>query len=76
MKYDLLIYFRDNLIASSGGVGDWMDVSFIPSFLGEKLVDRVKAWQAYKKNGLALINSKWKCGDKFNLKLIISSYEI
>lgn len=35
-----------------------MDVSFIPSFLGEKLVDRVKAWQAYKKNGLALINSK------------------
>ena len=58
MKYDLLIYFRDNLIASSGGVGDWMDVSFIPSFLGEKLVDRVKAWQAYKKNGLALINSK------------------
>ena len=58
MKYDLLIYFRDNLIASSGGVGDWMDVSFIPSFLGEKLTDRVKAWQAYKKNGLALINSK------------------
>lgn len=57
-KLDLLIYCRDNLIASSGGVGDWMDVSFIPSFLGDDLTDRVKSWQAYKKNGLALINSK------------------
>jgi hypothetical protein len=42
-KLDLLIYCRDNLIASSGGVGDWMDVSFIPSFLGDDLTDRVKS---------------------------------
>jgi hypothetical protein len=42
-KLDLLIYCRDNLIASSGGVGDWVDVSFIPSFLGDDLTDRVKS---------------------------------
>jgi hypothetical protein len=26
-KYDLLFFFRDNLIANSGTVGDWLDVS-------------------------------------------------
>lgn len=33
-KLDLLIFYRDNLIASSGTVGDWIDVAHLPAFLG------------------------------------------
>jgi hypothetical protein len=33
-KYDLLNYIRDNLIASSGSVGDYVDFSMLPTWLG------------------------------------------
>ena len=56
-KYDLLHFYRDNLIASSGTVGDWIDVSMIPKFLGVNLPERLQKWQAYKKAGKALIDS-------------------
>lgn len=56
-KYDLLHFYRDNLIASSGSVGDWLDVSMLPSFLGTKLAERIEKWKAYKKAGTALIDS-------------------
>lgn len=57
MRYDLLIYSRDNLIATSGTVGDWIDVAHLPVFLGVKMPERIMKWQAYKKNGLALYDS-------------------
>jgi hypothetical protein len=41
-KYDLLIFYRDNLIASSGTVGDWVDLPLIPAVLGEELADRLQ----------------------------------
>ena len=56
-KYDLLCFYRDNLIASSGSVGDWIDVSMIPSFLGVNLPERLQKWKAYKKAGAALIDT-------------------
>lgn len=56
-KYDLLIYSRDNLIASSGTVGDWIDIAHVPSVLGVDLPDRIQKWLAYKKNGVALYDS-------------------
>lgn len=56
-KYDLLHFYRDNLIASSGSVGDWLDVSMLPTFLGAKLSERIEKWKAYKKAGTALIDS-------------------
>lgn len=56
-RYDLLIYSRDNLIATSGTVGDWIDVAHLPVFLGVKMPERIMKWQAYKKNGLALYDS-------------------
>lgn len=56
-KYDLLLYYRDNLIASSGTVGDWIDIAHIPSVLGVELPERLAKWNAYKKNGMALIDS-------------------
>lgn len=56
-RYDLLIYYRDNLIASSGTVGDWIDLASVPSFLGVEMPERLEKWKAYKKNGLALYDS-------------------
>lgn len=56
-KYDLLNFYRDNLIASSGTVGDWIDLSLIPAELGVKMPERIQKWLAYKKTGIGLINT-------------------
>ena len=56
-KYDLLIYFRDSLIASSGTIGDWIDLASVPEFLGVEMPERLMKWKAYKKNGMALYDS-------------------
>ena len=56
-KYDLLHYYRDNLIANSGTIGDWIDETLIPQHLGVNFPERLKKWISYKKNGLGLINT-------------------
>lgn len=56
-KYDLLIYYRDNLIANSGTVGDWLDLASLPAVLGEETPERIQQWLAYKKNGIGLIDT-------------------
>lgn len=56
-KYNLLHFFRDNLIANSGTVGDFVDISVLPKFLGSDLPERLKKWISYKKSGMALIDS-------------------
>lgn len=56
-KFDLLIYYRDNLIASSGTIGDWIDLASVPEFLGVEMPERLMKWKAYKKNGMALYDS-------------------
>ena len=56
-KYDLLCFYRDNLIANSGTVGDWIDVASLPSFLGTETAEKLQKWFAYKKNGVALYDS-------------------
>ena len=56
-RYDMLIFYRDNLIANSGTSGDWIDESLIPTNLGVNWPERLKKWLAYKKQGLALIDT-------------------
>jgi hypothetical protein len=56
-EYDLLNFYRDNLIANSGTVGDWIDLTLIPAELGAELPERLIKWQSYKKQGLGLLNS-------------------
>ena len=56
-KNDILHFYRDNLIAESGSVGDWLDVSHLPTFLGKDVTERLMKWKAYKKTGLALFDS-------------------
>ena len=56
-RYDLLIYYRDNLIATSGTIGDWVDAASLPAFLGVEMPERIQKWIAYKKNGVAWYDS-------------------
>lgn len=56
-QYDLLNFYRDNLIANSGTVGDWIDLTLIPEKLGVNLPERLVKWQALKKQGLGVLDS-------------------
>lgn len=56
-KYNILHFYRDNLIASSGTSGDWIDISLIPSALGVNFSEKIQKWIAYKKSGLALLDT-------------------
>lgn len=65
-KYDILSFYRDNLIASSGTVGDWIDLAYVPQVLGVELPERLQKWLAYKKQGLGLIDSSQEGGQMMN----------
>lgn len=56
-QYDLLNFYRDNLIANSGTVGDWIDLTLIPAELGVSLPERLIKWQALKKQGIGVLDS-------------------
>lgn len=56
-RYDVLQFFKESVIAQSGTAGDWVDLAHIPYCLGTELEDRLQKWIAYKKSGLALIDS-------------------
>lgn len=56
-KYDILLFYRDRLIASSGTTGDFIDIAMLPTFLGENTPERLQKYIAYKKGGLAVIDS-------------------
>lgn len=66
MKYDLLCFYRDNLISSSGTVGDWIDLAFVPQALGVEFPERLQKWLAYKKQGLGLIDSSQEGAQMMN----------
>ena len=76
LKYDVLHFYRDNLIASSGTTGDWVDVSMLPTFLGDDLPERLIKWSAYKKAGKALIDSSQEGRqDQAQLNTIFNGYD-
>lgn len=56
-KYNLINFYRDNLIANSGTVGDILDISILPKVLGDNMPERLKKYIAYKKAGIALIDT-------------------
>ena len=56
-KFDVLNFYKDTVIAESGAAGDWVDIAYIPTVLGANLVERLMKWKAYKKQGMALIDS-------------------
>lgn len=56
-RYDLLIYYRDKLIANSGTQGQIIDMPLIPASLGVNWPERVQKWLAYRKQGTMLIDT-------------------
>ena len=64
-KYDLIQFFRDNILANSGTDGDWLDISMLPTLLGDDLTERIQKWIAFKKTGVALIDTSQE-GRAFN----------
>ena len=56
-QYDILVYYRDVLIANSGVKGQIMDFSLIPANLGVNWPERVKRWMAYRKTGTMMIDT-------------------
>ena len=66
MRYDLLVFYRDNLISSSGTVGDWVDLAYVPQVLGVELPERLQKWLAYKKQGLGIIDSSQEGAQTMN----------
>lgn len=66
MKYDLLCFYRDNLISSSGTVGDWIDLAFVPQALGVEFPERLQKWLAYKKQGIGIIDSSQEGAQMMN----------
>ena len=66
MKYDLLCFYRDNLISSSGTVGDWIDLAFVPQALGVDLPEKLQKWLAYKKQGIGIIDSSQEGAQMMN----------
>lgn len=56
-RYDLLHYYRDAIVANSGVKGSIIDVSQIPKFLGPDFPSRIQKQQAYKKQGIMLVDT-------------------
>ena len=61
-QFDLLNFYRDNLIANSGTVGDWIDLTLIPKDLGVNLPERLIKWQSLKKQGIGVLDSSQEGG--------------
>lgn len=56
-KYDILHFYRDSAIASSGTVGGHVDVSHLPEFLGDTMPERLVKYLSYRKSGISLFDS-------------------
>lgn len=65
-KYDVLSFYRDNLIANSGTKGDWVDIAFVPTAFGAELTERLLKFEAYKKQGKAYFDSSQEGRDMMN----------
>ena len=68
------MFFRDNIIANSGTVGDWLDVSMLPQFLGQDLTERIQKWIAYGKTGVKLIDTAQE-GRGFNNNTTFAGFD-
>lgn len=56
-KYDLIIFIRDSVLANSGTVGDYIDMSLLPTWLGDEPAERLQKYISYKKIGMAPIDT-------------------
>lgn len=75
-KYNLMYFYRDNLIATSGTKGDWIDVSMIPEWMGATPEERLIKWISYKKGmGVAPFNSVSEDNDRPPLNTTFGGFD-
>ena len=73
-KYDILHFYRDSIIANSGTTGDWLDLSMLPTKLGVDLPERIQKFIAYKKAGVALVDTSQE-GRAFNNNTTFAGFD-
>lgn len=56
-KYNIVHYLRDNVMANSGSIGDYVDLAKLPACLGSDWAERLEKLTAYKKQGVYLFDS-------------------
>ena len=49
---EMLIYYRNK-----NRQAEWLDISKLPKFLGDDVVERLRRWKEYKDQGIMLIDS-------------------
>ena len=54
--YDIMMFFRNNAVATSGVSGSRVNVAAIPKVLGKKFMDRLTKWITIRKQGIELID--------------------
>jgi len=54
--YDIIMFFRNNMVANSGISGSRVNVAGIPKALGKKFMDRLTKWITIRKQGLELVD--------------------
>lgn len=75
-KFDILSFYRDNLIATSGTKGEFLDITMLPTFLGESTPERLQKWLAYKKStGTALLDTSQEGMQGANLNTIFNGFD-
>lgn len=74
-QYDLLNFYKENLIASSGTVGDWIDYTLIPAQLGAELPERLMKWISLKKQGIAVLDTSQEGVSESPLNTIFNGYD-
>lgn len=65
-KYDLLHYFRDNLIATSGGKGSRINIPDIPKWMGKTPEERLLKYIQYLKQGVEVLDTSQDGTAQFN----------
>lgn len=74
MRYDVINFYKDNVIANSGTAGDWLDLAVLPTALGSDLAERIQKYLAYKKSGIAILDSSQE-GAGLSNNTIYSGYD-
>jgi hypothetical protein len=53
-SYDIILFFRDNLIANAGVDGSRINLAAIPKVLGQNYMERILKFIAFRKQGIEL----------------------
>lgn len=64
--YDLINFYKSNILALSGTKGAHVDLAALPAELGKTLEERLMKYMAYRKSGLAVFDSAQDGSNTYN----------